>query len=166
MARGRKASVPAGAMGRTRGLVCAKAGAGEGGVGDPAVVAAGGKQLWVQAKFSSKKVVVGVANQKVVVRQVDLPWLPTNELKKALAFQVQDFIPMPVEQAILDYHPLAAFPNGSGARMLRALLAPAQDRHQHADTEVKALEDEVAGPQDCDQDEPDGGEPHKVLGSQ
>ncbi len=38
------------------------------------------KQLWAQAKFSSKKVVVGVANQKVVVRQVDLPWLP---LKRA-----------------------------------------------------------------------------------
>ena len=83
------------------------------------------KQLWAQAKFSTKKVVVGVANQKVVVRQVDLAWLPLNELKKSLAFQVQDFIPMPVEQAILDFHPLEEFTNDAGGRMLRVLLVAA-----------------------------------------
>ena len=83
------------------------------------------KQLWAQAKFTTKKVVVGVANQKVVVRQVDLPWLPHKELRQSLAFQVQDFIPMPVEQAILDIHPLEEFTNDAGARMLRVLLVAA-----------------------------------------
>jgi len=83
------------------------------------------KQLWAQAKFTTKKVVVGVANQKVVVRQVDLPWLPLKELRQSLAFQVQDFIPMPVEQAILDFHPLEEFTNDAGARMLRVLLVAA-----------------------------------------
>lgn len=97
----------------------------DGEVVDAEAVAAAIKQLWAQAKFSSNKVVVGVANQKVVVRQVDLPWLPANELKKALAFQVQDFIPMPVEQAILDLHPLEEFTNDSGGRMLRVLLVAA-----------------------------------------
>lgn len=89
------------------------------------VVAAAIKQLWAQAKFSTKKVVVGVANQKVVVRQVDLPWLPVNELRRSLSFQVQDFIPMPVEQAILDFHPLEEFTNDQGGRMLRVLLVAA-----------------------------------------
>jgi type IV pilus assembly protein PilM len=97
----------------------------DGEVVDPDVVAGAIRQLWSQAKFSTKKVVVGVANQKVVVRQVDLPWLPTAELKKALAFQVQDYIPMPVEQAILDFHPLEEFTNDSGGRMLRVLLVAA-----------------------------------------
>ncbi len=97
----------------------------DGEVVDADAVAEAIKQLWVQAKFSSKSVVVGVANQKVVVRQVDLPWLPTAELKKALAYQVQDYIPMPVEQAILDFHPLEEFTNDSGARMLRVLLVAA-----------------------------------------
>jgi type IV pilus assembly protein PilM len=97
----------------------------DGEVADSDAVAAAIKQLWAQAKFSSKKVVVGVANQKVVVRQVDLPWLPMNELKKALAFQVQDFVPMPIEQAILDFHPLEEFTNDSGARMMRVLLVAA-----------------------------------------
>jgi type IV pilus assembly protein PilM len=97
----------------------------DGEVIDVDTVASAIKQLWAQAKFSTKKVVVGVANQKVVVRQVDLPWLPTSELKKSLAFQVQDFIPMPVEQAILDFHPLEEYTSESGARMLRVLLVAA-----------------------------------------
>ena len=97
----------------------------DGEVVDVDAVAQALKQLWAQAKFGSKKVVVGVANQKVVVRQVDLPWLPVAELRKSLAFQVQDYIPMPVEQAILDFHPLEEFANDSGGRMLRVLLVAA-----------------------------------------
>ena len=100
----------------------------DGEVIDAAVVAQAIRQLWAQAKFSTKKVVVGVANQKVVVRQVDLPWLPVKELRSSLAFQVQDFIPMPVEQAILDFHPLDEFTNDQGARMLRVLLVAAARR--------------------------------------
>ena len=97
----------------------------DGEVIDADAVAAAVKQLWAQAKFSTKKVIVGVANQKVVVRQVDLPWLPVGELRKSLAFQVQDYIPMPVEQAILDFHPLEEFTNDAGGRMLRVLLVAA-----------------------------------------
>ncbi len=57
----------------------------DGEVVDPDTVAAAIKQLWAHTKFSSKKVVIGVANQKVIVRQVDLPWMPADELKKSLA---------------------------------------------------------------------------------
>lgn len=97
----------------------------DGEVMDPDAVATAIRQLWSQAKFSSKKVVVGVANQNVVVRQVDLPWMPVAELRKSLAFQVQDFIPMPVEQAILDFHPLEEVTNDQGMRQLRVLLVAA-----------------------------------------
>jgi type IV pilus assembly protein PilM len=97
----------------------------EGEVVDTEAVAAAIRTLWSQTKFRSKKVVVGVANQKVVVRQVDLPWLPAKELRASLQFQVQDVIPMPVEQAILDFHPLEEFTNDHGGRMLRVLLVAA-----------------------------------------
>jgi type IV pilus assembly protein PilM len=110
----------------------------DGEVVDVDVVAGALKQLWAQAKFGSKKVVVGVANQKVVVRQVDLPWMPLGELRKSLAFQVQDYIPMPVEQAILDFHPLEEFANESGGRMLRVLLVAAA--REMVDSAVLAVE--------------------------
>ncbi len=97
----------------------------DGEVVDSEAVAAAVRQLWTQAKFSTKKVVVGVANQKVVVRQVDLPWMPATELRQSLAFRVQDFIPMPVEQAILDFHPLGEVTGDAGQRMLRMLLVAA-----------------------------------------
>jgi type IV pilus assembly protein PilM len=97
----------------------------DGEVIDADAVAAAVRRLWVVAKFSTRKVVVGVANQKVVVRQVDLPWQPLDELRTSLAFQVQDYIPMPVEQAILDFHPLEEFTNDAGVRTLRVLLVAA-----------------------------------------
>jgi type IV pilus assembly protein PilM len=97
----------------------------EGEVADPDTVAEAIKHLWTSTKFSTKKVVLGVANQKVIVRQVDLPWLPADELRQSLAFQAQDYIPIPVDQAILDFHAVEEFVNDSGIRTVRVLLVAA-----------------------------------------
>ena len=97
----------------------------DGEVVDAEAVGAALKQLWAHTKFSSKKVVIGVANQKVIVRQVDIPWMPVDELKKSLAYQVQDFVPMPLDQAVLDFHPLEEHGAENGSRVLRGLLVAA-----------------------------------------
>jgi type IV pilus assembly protein PilM len=97
----------------------------DGEVVDSDAVAEAVKQLWAHTKFGSKKVVIGVANQKVIVRQVDIPWMPVDELKKSLAFHVQDFVPMPVDQAVLDFHPLEELGAEGGTRLLRGLLVAA-----------------------------------------
>jgi type IV pilus assembly protein PilM len=97
----------------------------DGEVVDPAAVAVALKELWARVKFSTKKVVVGIANQKVVVRQVDLPWMPMAELRKSLAFQVADVIPIPIEQAVLDLHPLEEVTGEDGSRRQRVLLVAA-----------------------------------------
>jgi len=98
----------------------------DGEVHDPHAVAAALKDLWTHTKFSSKDVVVGVANQKVIVRQVDLPWAPLDELKDGLGYQVQDSIPMPVEHALLDFYPIEEMVGEDGSRLLRGLLVAAQ----------------------------------------
>jgi type IV pilus assembly protein PilM len=97
----------------------------DGEVIDVETVANAIKHLWATAKFSSKKVVLGVANQKVIVRQVDLPWMPEAELRKTLDIQVQDFLPIPVDQAVLDFHPVEEVVTEDGTRMLRVLLVAA-----------------------------------------
>lgn len=97
----------------------------DGEVADVQAVAAALRRLWSEVKFSTKQVILGVANQKVVVRQIDLPWMPTDELRRALAFQVQDYIPIPVDEAILDFHPVEEFTSESGNRMLRVLVVAA-----------------------------------------
>lgn len=96
----------------------------DGEVLDPSAVTAALRQLWTATKFSHKKVVLGVANQRVVVRQVELPALPPADLKRSLPFQVQDYLPMPVEDAVLDFHAVETVPGESGD-MVRGLLVAA-----------------------------------------
>ncbi|HWC33203.1 MAG TPA: type IV pilus assembly protein PilM [Mycobacteriales bacterium] len=97
----------------------------DGEVIDSAAVAEAIKHLWSTAKFSTKRVVLGVANPKVIVRQVDLPWMPEAELRKSLGLQAADYIPIPVEQAILDFHPIESLTNENGIQSLRVLLVAA-----------------------------------------
>jgi type IV pilus assembly protein PilM len=97
----------------------------DGEVVDLAAVTEAIKHLWGTAGFSTKRVVLGVANQKVIVRQVDLPWMPEAELRKSLGLHVADHIPIPIDQAILDFHPLETTTNEHGVRALRVLLVAA-----------------------------------------
>lgn len=83
------------------------------------------RELWHRGGFKSKQVVMGVGNQRVVVREVALPWLPEKELRGSLAYQVQEFIPMAAGEAVLDYDPLGEFEQ-EGRRMMRILLVAAQ----------------------------------------
>ena len=68
---------------------------------------------------------LGVGNQRVVVREVSLPYLPPKELRESLSFQVQEFIPMPVDEAALDFDTLGEVER-EGRRMIRILLVAAQ----------------------------------------
>jgi len=98
----------------------------DGEVADPDTVAAAVKRLWRQARFGSKRVIMGVANQRVVVRMVDLPWMELDELRRSLHFQVQEYIPIPVDDAELDVNVLGEHEGGGGQRFMRVLLVAAQ----------------------------------------
>ena len=94
-------------------------------VRQPEIVAEALKELWARGGFKGKQVVMGVGNQRVVVREVSLPWLPEKELRQSLAYQVQEFIPMSTDEAVLDFDPLGEYEQ-EGRRMLRMLLVAAQ----------------------------------------
>jgi len=97
----------------------------EGEVTDIDAVAGAIRKLWVDAKISEKAVWLGVSNQRVVVRQIDLPYMEDAELRSALRFSVQEFIPIPVDDAELDYQRLDEFTTDDGARQVRILLVAA-----------------------------------------
>jgi type IV pilus assembly protein PilM len=97
----------------------------DGEVINPEPVAAGLRQLWQATGLSHKKVVLGVANQRVIVRAVELPWMPAQELRSSLAFHVADFLPMDVTDSVLDFFPLNEGVNESGSRVLGGLLVAA-----------------------------------------
>ena len=96
----------------------------DGEVVDRVAVVAALKTLWKASGISGRTVALGVANQRVVVRQVDLPWLPATELKAALPLQVQDYLPLPVDECVIDFHVTEEVVKGE-SRLLRGLLVAA-----------------------------------------
>src|SRR4051794_10442731 len=62
------------------------------------------RSLYRDNKGLDKRVRIGVANQKIVVRILELPPIDDRkELETAVRFKAQDQIPMPLESAMLDY---------------------------------------------------------------
>jgi type IV pilus assembly protein PilM len=75
-----------------------------------------------------KRVRLGVANQRIVVRIVDLPPLePGRELDAAVRFQAQEHLPMSLDQAVLDYQPLGRVETEQGERTRVVLVAARRD---------------------------------------
>ncbi|MBV9410644.1 MAG: pilus assembly protein PilM, partial [Acidimicrobiia bacterium] len=92
---------------------------------DAPAVAAAIRRLWREAGFRSRTVIVGVGNQRVVVRQADLPAMSDEDMRSALQFQAADLIPIPIEDAIIDFQIVDEFPTSEGD-MVRILLVAAQ----------------------------------------
>lgn len=99
----------------------------DGEVAEPSTVGTAIKQLWAQHKFSHKNVVIGIGNQRVIVRELDLPAMPLHEIKASLPFQVQDLIPVAVEDAILDYLPTGSRVSEHGPVVSGLLVAATKD---------------------------------------
>lgn len=66
------------------------------------------KKLWRKAKFSSKTVMLGLGNRKLLMREATLPVIPGGYNHDTLSFQVRDIISTPVETTVLDFFPLRA----------------------------------------------------------
>jgi type IV pilus assembly protein PilM len=94
-------------------------------VKDIDAVAAAMRELWQRGGFKSRDVVMGVGNQRLVVREVTIPALPEKELRESLRFQVADMIPIPIDDAVLDYDVLEEVEQ-DGQKMLRLLVVAAQ----------------------------------------
>ena len=97
----------------------------DGEISDPGPVSEAIAQVWKRAKPRGKRAVVGVSNQRVVVRQVDLPYLEENEFRSSLRFQAADYIPMSVDDAQLDFIVIDDYTTESQDHMMRVLLVAA-----------------------------------------
>jgi type IV pilus assembly protein PilM len=73
-----------------------------------------------------KRVRVGLANQRTVLRTLELPPVTDRkELAAAVRFQAEDQVPMPLAQAVLDFHSLGIVDTPSGPRQ-RVIVVAAQ----------------------------------------
>ena len=79
-----------------------------------------------------KRIRLGVASQKIALRVLELPVINNEqELEAAVRFQAQEELPMPLEQAVLDYHVLDRVDNGEGGRMRVVVVGARRDTVEH-----------------------------------
>jgi type IV pilus assembly protein PilM len=86
------------------------------------------RALYKEQPGLNKRVRIGVASQKIVVRVMELPVLGApKELAAAVRFQAQDQLPMPLDSAVLDFQPLDVVDTGAGPRQRVLLVAARRD---------------------------------------
>jgi type IV pilus assembly protein PilM len=101
----------------------------EGEVADPQGLAAALKALFGEVR-ASRRVRVGIANQRVVVRTLRLPAIQDpKQMAAAIRFQAQERIPMPLDQAVLQHQVVGAIPatEGSGPQVDVVVVAARRD---------------------------------------
>ena len=98
----------------------------EGEVVDPDALGAELKSFWKEGGFSGKRADLGVANQKIVVRTMEFPQIDEKELRAAVEFHAQEHIPIPIDEAILDFRVLWSYTDQDGSAKQRILLVAAQ----------------------------------------
>src|SRR6476646_1948502 len=99
----------------------------EGEVADEAAVADAVARVRTEGGLKRVSVRVGIASPRVVVRQVEMPVMTRDELASALQFQAGDLIPIPTEEAVLDFTILGETPGSGegGEPTMQVLLAAA-----------------------------------------
>jgi len=82
----------------------------DGEVADPEGLAAALKTLFSRQKLS-KRVRLGIGNQRVIARTLRLPVIEDpKEMEAAVRFQAQEQIPMPLDQAVLEHQVVGGVP--------------------------------------------------------
>ena len=100
----------------------------EGEVADEAAVTDAVARLRAEVGLKRVPVRVGIASPRVVVRQVEMPVMTRDELMSALKFQAADLIPIPIEDAVLDFAILgSSAPTGDAEPTMQVLLVAAYE---------------------------------------
>ncbi len=97
----------------------------DGEVQDLSAVSDAIERLWQNGKFQSKTVVVGIAGLRAITRELDLPWVPDEDVDSAVRFQSEEVIPFPPDKTILSAQVLADNTAPDGTRTRRVLVAAA-----------------------------------------
>jgi type IV pilus assembly protein PilM len=84
------------------------------------------KTFFRKNKLPRQGVRLGIASNRIGVRTFDVAGVDdAKQLHNAVRFRAQEALPIPLEEAVLDYHVLSDFVNEEGVRVRRVLLVVA-----------------------------------------
>jgi type IV pilus assembly protein PilM len=110
----------------------------DGEVADVEALAGVLKEMFKEHKLD-KRVRVGVANQRIVVRTLELPPVEDRaEMEAAVRFLAQDELPMPLDEAVIDFHPLGIVETPNGPRQRVVLVAARRQMIEQVVAAVRA----------------------------
>lgn len=81
------------------------------------------RRLWAAGKFSTKDVVLGMGGPRVLSRELSMPKAPLVQMREALPFHVQDLLPVPVADVLMDFYPISESQDDQGAVVHGLLVA-------------------------------------------
>lgn len=85
------------------------------------------KRLWANSGFKTKRVVLGMGNQRVFARDLTVPRAPLPRIRESLPFLVQEMLPLPVSETILDFYPTSEGMGEHGPTVNGLLIAAVKD---------------------------------------
>lgn len=86
-------------------------------------VASAIRKLWSAGGFKTKDVAIGMGNQRVLARDLTVPRASMDQIRESLPFQVQEMLPVPVNDALLDFYPISEGNSESGPVVNGLLIA-------------------------------------------
>lgn len=110
----------------------------DGEIKETEAVTAAIEKLWKLGGFSGTSVVVGVAGLRAITREIDIPFVPDDEVDSAVRFQSEEVMPFPPDQTLLSSQVLSDFTNPEGDKLRRVLVAAAHT--QLVDGVISAVE--------------------------
>jgi len=84
------------------------------------------RELFKAHRFA-KRVRVGLATPRTILRVIDLPPLPDRDIAAALRMQAQEQIPMPLDRAVMDYRTVGIVETPAGPRLRLVVVVTERD---------------------------------------
>ena len=94
---------------------------------EPNTVAGALRELWRKGGFKTRNVVLGMGNQRVLARDLAMPLMSIERIRESLPFHVQDMLPVPVADAMLDFYPVSYGQSDSGPVVNGLLIAAVKE---------------------------------------
>jgi type IV pilus assembly protein PilM len=117
----------------------------DGEIGDAAALTEALKEMWAEHKLP-ERVRLGLANQRIVVRTLDLPPLDDEKaLAAAVRVEAPDHIPIPMDEAILDFQSLGRVDTPDGPRTRVVVVAVRREMVERYTDAVRAAGLRVEG---------------------
>ncbi|MGM0472263.1 MAG: type IV pilus assembly protein PilM [Bacillota bacterium] len=75
----------------------------------------------IEYQFQADQVVTAISGEEVIIRTIELPDMPSDELKEVIKYEAEEQLPIPVDEAILDYEVISYHSNRGYELMLVAV---------------------------------------------